>query len=92
MEERKIIQNGSRKLVNNDIDFLQGKLNNQESNNGYLHVRPVNQWIEEAKYRFVPKMLFDKLWSEGKLTLAVQIASRLKISEGIVGNTLKRLS
>jgi KaiC/GvpD/RAD55 family RecA-like ATPase len=60
---------------------------------GFLIAKPANQWIEEAKLRPIPKMLFSQLWHEselcilfattglGKSVLAVQIAD--SISRGV---------
>jgi hypothetical protein len=58
-----------------------------------FNVKPVNNWIDEAKSRPVPKMLFSELWFEnelcilfadtnlGKSILAVQMAN--SISKGV---------
>lgn len=64
-----------------------------ESIKGLFIVKPANRWIDEAKNRPIPKMLFSEFWHEselcilfadtnlGKSILAVQIAN--SISKGV---------
>ncbi|WP_372800898.1 AAA family ATPase [Lutibacter sp.] len=71
---------------------LKQDLENRTSNS-LFQVKPANDWIDEAKKRPIPKMLFGELWFEGELNilfadtnlgksiLAVQIAN--SISAGI---------
>lgn len=63
--------------------------------NSLLTVQTVNQWINNAKQRPAPKMLFDVFWSEGELCLmyadtnvgksilAVQIADKISRGQNI---------
>lgn len=58
-----------------------------------FNIKPVNEWIDDAKRRPIPKMLFSELWFQnelcilfsdtnlGKSALAIQIAN--SISKGI---------
>ena len=62
---------------------------------GLLLIKPANEWVEDAKNRPVPKMLFGRLWYEseicilfadtnlGKSILAVQIADAISSGRGI---------
>lgn len=64
---------------------------------GLFKIRTGNQWIEEAKGRAIPQMLFSELWHEaelsilfadtnqGKSILAVQIADSISKGEPIPG-------
>lgn len=66
-------------------------------NCGLLTVKTANAWIEDAKSRPAPRMLFDKLWFEGELCimfadtnlgksiLAVQIADAISRGEAMPG-------
>ena len=68
-----------------------------EEYKGMFIVRSANDWIEQAKKRPIPKMLFDKFWFEGELCilfadtnlgksiLAVQIANSVSEGEEITG-------
>jgi RecA-family ATPase len=61
-----------------------------------LVVKPANEWLDEAKLRPVPKMLFGEIWFEGELCilfadtnlgksiLAVQIAESISNGKSIV--------
>ena len=72
-----------------------------ESRQGMFLIRPANKWIELAKNRPVPKMLFDTLWFEeeicilfsdtnlGKSILAVQIADSISSGKAISGFRLE---
>ena len=67
----------------------------RSENVGLLTVKPANAWIEEAKSRPAPRMLFDSLWFEGELCilfadtnlgksiLAVQIADAISNGRAI---------
>lgn len=79
-------------IINNDIIINQEKLKAKSFENGCLVIKEANTWIEEAKARPIPNMLFSELWYEdevcilfsdtnlGKSILAVQIAD--SISKG----------
>jgi hypothetical protein len=67
---------------------------------GLFTVMPANKWMEQAKNRPIPKMLFGKLWFEGELCilfsdtnlgksiLAVQIGNSISKGEPINGFAL----
>ena len=67
------------------------------SNMGMLTIKTANEWIEEAKFKPIPKMLFGDFWFEyelcilfadtnlGKSILAVQIANSISKGEPIEG-------
>ena len=69
---------------------------NAETRNGLLINKPANDWIEEARNRPIPSMLFGELWFEGELCimyassnvgksiLAVQIADSISKGTGII--------
>ncbi len=74
---------------------------NTEDSNNLLLVRSVNQCINDAKSRPIPKMLFSEFWHEeelcilfadtnlGKSILAVQIANSISKGEAIRGFRLE---
>ncbi len=80
---------------------LEEDLNNPEfkttTSSNCFNVKPMNQWIEEAKNRPIPKMLFSELWYEneicilfadtnlGKSILALQISNMLSKGVSIIG-------
>ena len=65
--------------------------------NGLFLTKTANEWMEEAKNRPIPKMLFSQLWYEGEICilfadtnlgksiLAVQIGNSISKSEHIIG-------
>jgi len=69
---------------------------------GLFEIRNANQWIEKAKTRPIPKMLFDVLWYEGEINilfadsnvgksiLAVQIADSISKGKAIPGFRLEQ--
>ncbi|WP_158848086.1 AAA family ATPase [Algibacter sp. L1A34] len=79
--------------INKEIQKREVILNNKKAESGCLIVKTANQWIDEAKNRPIPNMLFSQFWHEnelcilyadtniGKSILAVQIADSL--SQGI---------
>jgi len=85
----------------NHIQELENKAENKKENKGLFKVKTANQWIEQAKTRPIPKMLFDVLWYEnelcicfadtnlGKSILAVQIGNSISKSEYIKGFKLE---
>ncbi|HYG17163.1 MAG TPA: AAA family ATPase [Bacteroidia bacterium] len=76
--------------LQNELAYLEGSVN---SDIGLFKVQSANQWIEAAKNRPIPKMLFSEFWFEselcilfadtnlGKSILAVQIGD--SISRGV---------
>ncbi|OIQ27980.1 MAG: LuxR family transcriptional regulator [Bacteroidetes bacterium MedPE-SWsnd-G2] len=88
-----MINKDNYKSLDQNILELNEELDRQESNTSCFLVKSANQWINEAKTRPIPKLLFDSFWFEGELCilfadtnvgksiLAVQIAN--SISQGI---------
>lgn len=83
------------------VNGLIKKSNEALENKGLFTVRTASRWIEQAKNRPVPKMLFGEFWFEGELCilfadtnlgksiLAVQIANSISNSEPIRGFKLE---
>jgi RecA-family ATPase len=77
------------------------ELEKASENFGLFNVKNGNEWIEQAKGRPVPKMLFSEFWHEnelcilfadtnlGKSILAVQIADSISKGEAIQGFKLE---
>lgn len=80
-------------IITKDLEDNQKLLENKNQESSCLVVKKANTWVEEAKNRPIPNMLFSELWYEkevcilfadtnlGKSILAVQIAD--SISRGI---------
>ncbi|NRD19510.1 AAA family ATPase [Winogradskyella eckloniae] len=80
-----------------EIKNQEASLGNQQSVNYCLTIKPANQWVDEAKNRPIPNMLFSEFWYEnelcilfadtniGKSILAVQIADSISRGKAIVG-------
>lgn len=80
-----------------DTNALIEKLEVKESSIGLFTLMPANQWIEQAKNRPIPLMLFGELWHEseicilfadtnlGKSILAVQIGDSISKGKQIKG-------
>lgn len=80
-----------------EVETLQNAFTNDKENKGLFKVRTANKWIEQAKTRPIPKMLFGELWFEnelcilfadtnlGKSILAVQIGNSITKGENIPG-------
>ena len=74
--------------IDTEIENISGT-----SNSNYFIIKTANEWIEEAKNRPTPKMIFDQFWYEGEVSilfadtnlgksiLAVQIGN--SVSKGI---------
>src|ERR1700744_7191 len=45
------------------------QLNQPQNHDGMLKIRKANHWIDEAKNRAIPKMLFGKFWHEGEVCI-----------------------
>jgi len=81
----------------NETDSLLNAIEIDKENKGLFKVRTANRWIEQAKTRPIPKMLFGELWFEnelcilfadtnlGKSILAVQIGNSISKGEYIQG-------
>ncbi|RCS28089.1 LuxR family transcriptional regulator [Polaribacter sp. WD7] len=88
-------------LIKKDIYIHQQKLNSKTLETGCLIVKEANTWVDEAKNRPIPNMLFSELWYEnevcilfsdtnlGKSILAVQIADSLSQGKRIHGFKLE---
>jgi RecA-family ATPase len=71
------------------------QLNQPQTNDSTLKIKGANHWIDEAKGRAIPQMLFGKFWHQdevcilfadsnlGKSILAVQIADAITKGEGV---------
>ena len=72
-----------------DLDALRNDIEDITPDAGFFVVKKGNEWIEEAKNKPIPRMLFSELWHEtelcimfadtnvGKSILAVQIADSI---------------
>ena len=88
-------------IINKDINTHQKKLKNKGFEYGCLIIKEANTWVEEAKNRPIPNMLFSELWYEnelcilfadtnlGKSILAVQIADSISKGKAIPGFKLE---
>jgi hypothetical protein len=87
--------------IRNEADQLLRKADINSENIGLFKVRTANEWMELAKNRPIPKMLFDEFWFEGDLCilfadtnlgksiLAVQIGNSISKGEYIQGFKLE---
>jgi DNA-binding NarL/FixJ family response regulator len=85
----------AKKVIQSDIQNLETEIEKTEVVKSCLIVKSVNQWVDEAKRRPIPNMLFDELWYEnelcilyadtnvGKSILAVQIAESISAGNPI---------
>lgn len=88
-------------LITKDIENNQKKLKIKGFEYGCLIIKEANTWVEEAKNRPIPNMLFSELWYEnelcilfadtnlGKSILAVQIADSISKGKAIPGFKLE---
>lgn len=91
-------------IIENDIKKNEQLLNNKSSENGCLIIKEANTWVEEAKNRPIPNMLFSEFWYEnevcilfsdtnlGKSILAVQIADSISKGIAIAGFKLQSIA
>lgn len=89
--------NSSLKEIENDIKANEKILSDKTITTDCLIIKPANTWIEDAKKRPIPKMLYSEFWYEGELCilfadtnigksiLAVQIAHSLSAGISIPG-------
>lgn len=92
--------NGFMAEVSKEIDSLENKLNYNKTKvqeNACLIIKSANEWIDEAKNRPIPNMLFSQFWYEnelcilfadtniGKSILAVQLADSISSGKAIHG-------
>ncbi|WP_435137262.1 AAA family ATPase [Formosa sp. A9] len=90
-----------RSEILGDIKKHQRQLSDDLNKSGCLIVKPANHWVEEARDRPIPNMLFSEFWYEnelsilfadtniGKSILAVQIADSLSRGKSIHGFKLE---
>jgi hypothetical protein len=84
-----------------DTESLTAQHIEASEHKGLFTVMPANKWIEQAKNRPTPQMLFGQLWFEnelcilfadtnlGKSILAVQIGNSISRGEAVKGFTLE---
>lgn len=87
--------------VKNEISDIIEQQNLDDESKGLFIVKTGNRWIEQAKTRPIPKMLFGEFWFEGELCilyadtnlgksiLAVQIAESISTGKAIKGFSLE---
>jgi hypothetical protein len=87
----------SPETIKNHIAAIENKLSEPTETNGLFLVKTANRWIEGAKQRPIPKMIFSEFWFEGELCilfadtnlgksiLAVQIGDSISRGEYIPG-------
>jgi archaellum biogenesis ATPase FlaH len=87
--------------IKDEADQLIKQSNEAKESKGLFTVKTANRWIEQAKTRPIPKMLFGEFWFEGELCilfadtnlgksiLAVQIGNSISKSEQIRGFQLE---
>jgi archaellum biogenesis ATPase FlaH len=73
------------------VDEIINRKNPEPDNKRLFEIKTANMWIEAAKHRPVPRMLFDEFWFEGELCilfaengvgkslLAVQVANSISL-------------
>lgn len=83
--------------VQTEVSAIAKKRIKEEEIKGLFVVKPANKWIEQAKERPIPQMLFGEFWFEGELCilfadtnlgksiLAVQIGNSISKGEKIAG-------
>lgn len=87
--------------IKTEANQLIQQSNEVQENKGLFTVRTASRWIEQAKTRPIPKMLFGEFWFEGELgilfadtnlgksILAVQIGNSISSGEQIKGFKLE---
>ena len=91
------------KAIMNDSAMLELENTTVSDNIGLFTVKTASRWIEQAKTRPIPKMLFGEFWFEGEICilfadtnlgksiLAVQIGNSISKGEHIPGFKLEAL-
>jgi len=84
-----------------EVEKLSKQCNEYNENKELFTTMPANKWMEQAKARPIPRMLFSELWHEGELCilfadtnlgksiLAVQIANSISKGQAIKGFKLE---
>jgi len=92
-----ILDLGNPDTFKNHFAELENRISQPTETNGLFLVKTANRWIEGAKQRPIPKMLFSEFWFEGELCilfadtnlgksiLAVQIGDSISRGEYIPG-------
>jgi RecA-family ATPase len=87
--------------IKKDTELILNQLNETEESKGLFTVKTATRWIEQAKTRPIPQMLFGEFWFEselcilfadtnlGKSILAVQIGNSISKGEQISGFKLE---
>jgi hypothetical protein len=87
--------------IMDEAERLTVQQNETNEHKGLFTVMPANKWIEQAKNRPTPQMLFGQLWFEnelcilfadtnlGKSILAVQIGNSISKGDAVKGFTLE---
>ncbi|MBK7304980.1 MAG: AAA family ATPase [Saprospiraceae bacterium] len=87
--------------INDEIKSIFDEFEDSKENIGLFRVKTANGWIDDAKTRRIPQMLFDEFWYEselcilfadtnlGKSILAVQIANSISKGKPINGFKLE---
>jgi hypothetical protein len=87
--------------VKAEAERLTAQQNETNAHKGLFTVMPANKWMEQAKNRPTPQLLFGRLWFEnelcilfadtnlGKSILAVQIGNSISKGEAVKGFTLE---
>ena len=87
--------------IKTDVEQLLKQGNEAKESKGLFTVKTASRWIEQAKTRPIPKMLFGEFWFEGELCilfadtnlgksiLAVQIGNSISRGEQIGGFKLE---
>jgi len=87
--------------IKNDVDKNCLQIENQKASSGLFVIKSANSWIEQAKKKPIPKMLFSEFWHEneicilfadsnlGKSALAIQIADSISRNVAIKGFKLE---
>ncbi|MCC7027651.1 MAG: AAA family ATPase [Saprospiraceae bacterium] len=87
--------------IKNEAEKLIQQSNEAKESKGLFTVKTASKWIEQAKSRPIPKMLFSEFWFEGELCilfadtnlgksiLAVQIGNSISKGEQIPGFKLE---
>lgn len=97
MENRKLKMIDLSKAIDKAMNIvtIERTVNLKDNIHGLFTIKTANNWIEEAKNRPIPKMLFSQLWYEGEICilfadtnlgksiLAVQIGNSISKGEQI---------
>ncbi|WP_396181507.1 AAA family ATPase [Flavobacterium sp.] len=91
---------GAKDIIN-EVEQLLKQVNEDKESKGLFTVKTASRWIEQAKNRPIPQMLFGEFWFEeelcilfadtnlGKSILAVQIGNSISKGEQISGFKLE---